>query len=320
VLRTGRRNGLEPRRRDRCRLLTIQTTACNNLSNRQRPHGLGSRSAGPPANSFRLPVTWRTWMEFCGGESAGERLAGHSSQELAGMEFGLLFTGGVEDFAGGDGAKPRLPAMAQPVVRRNSSRRRRSGARPDTRRGAARDQDQPFANCYVVDLLDPRWRPDASASTESMFRWMTKNLTEMVMLTTCSGGWFSQPGDPESDRVLARRARKGALHLLGTQQEDRARCSAIGTRSSKAGPFTRRNIVLVTKDGRTKWVVASWGRYWTIRADRRECRAGSVKSPTRSWPKRLCGTPEQKLRVDEERYRTLFENSPFPLWEEDFSE
>src|SRR5260370_33815420 len=28
---------------------------------------------------------------------------------------------------------------------------------------------------------------------------------------------------------------------------------------------------------------------------------------------------EETLRVREERYRTLFEDSPFPMWEEDFS-
>jgi PAS domain-containing protein len=67
-----------------------------------------------------------------------------------------------------------------------------------------------------------------------------------------------------------------------------------------------------------KWVVASWT---PIRDDAglqvgvqgRECDVTRRKLAETALQR-----SEEKHGVDEERYRALFEDSPFPLWEEDF--
>jgi signal transduction histidine kinase len=70
---------------------------------------------------------------------------------------------------------------------------------------------------------------------------------------------------------------------------------------------------LVTRDGRVKWVSASWGPL----LDETGRQVGVQGREREVTERRLA---EETLRIREERYRTLFEDSPFPMWEEDFSQ
>ncbi len=84
--------------------------------------------------------------------------------------------------------------------------------------------------------------------------------------------------------------------------------------------FHEEEYRLVTKDGRAKWVVASW----TPILDDSGLQVGVQGREFDLTRQKLAETAlrhsEEKLRADEERYRGLFENSPFPMWEEDFSD
>ena len=76
---------------------------------------------------------------------------------------------------------------------------------------------------------------------------------------------------------------------------------------------------LITKDGRVKWVSATWS---PILDD--SGRQVGVQGREMDWTRRKLAESalrhsEEKLRTDEARYRELFENSPFPMWEEDFA-
>jgi PAS domain S-box-containing protein len=77
---------------------------------------------------------------------------------------------------------------------------------------------------------------------------------------------------------------------------------------------------LVTKDGRVKSVVSSW----TPILDDCGHQVGVLGREFDITLRKLAETAlhhsEEKLRVNDERYRVLFENSPFPMWEEDFSD
>ena len=69
---------------------------------------------------------------------------------------------------------------------------------------------------------------------------------------------------------------------------------------------------LVTRDGRIKWMSASWGPL----LDENGRQVGVQGREREVTDRRMA---EETLRIREERYRTLFEDSPFPMWEEDFS-
>ena len=75
---------------------------------------------------------------------------------------------------------------------------------------------------------------------------------------------------------------------------------------------------LVTKDGRVKSVVASW----TPVLDDSGNQVGVLGREFDITLRKLAETAHhhsgKKHRADDERYRAIFENSPFPMWEEDF--
>jgi PAS domain S-box-containing protein len=77
---------------------------------------------------------------------------------------------------------------------------------------------------------------------------------------------------------------------------------------------------LVTKDGRVKWMAASWSPLIDDSGRQVGVQGREFDITTRKLAESALRHSEEKLRFDEERYRELFESSPFPMWEEDFSE
>ncbi|HWC98743.1 MAG TPA: PAS domain S-box protein, partial [Candidatus Sulfopaludibacter sp.] len=76
---------------------------------------------------------------------------------------------------------------------------------------------------------------------------------------------------------------------------------------------------LITKDGRIKWVVSSWTPILDDAGRQVGVQGREFDSTQRKLAETALRHSEEKLRIDEERYRQLFEDSPFPMWEEDFS-
>src|SRR5437588_676492 len=74
----------------------------------------------------------------------------------------------------------------------------------------------------------------------------------------------------------------------------------------------RLELALRDSDGRIKWMAASWGPLLDESG-----RQVGVQGREREVSH--CRLAEETLRIREHRYRTLFEDSPFPMWEEDFS-
>ena len=102
--------------------------------------------------------------------------------------------------------------------------------------------------------------------------------------------------------------------------DDQPRMLALWETLFQGMSFHEEEYRLITKDGRMKWVVASW----TPILDDAGLQVGVQGREFDLTRRKLAETAlqhsEEKLRADEERYRALFENSPFPLWEEDFSD
>ena len=102
--------------------------------------------------------------------------------------------------------------------------------------------------------------------------------------------------------------------------EDQARMLSLWEVLFQGKSFHEEEYRMVTKDDRLKWVVASWAAI----LDDSGRQVGVQGREFDITPRKLAETAlrqsEERLRVGEERYRVLFENSPFPMWEEDFSE
>src|SRR4029079_2653533 len=101
--------------------------------------------------------------------------------------------------------------------------------------------------------------------------------------------------------------------------DDQERMLNVWDRVFEGKAFHEEEYRLTTKDGRLKWIEASWGpilddtgRQIGVQGRERDITGRILAEETRRQA-------EQRLRIDEEHYRTLFENSPFPMWEEDFS-
>lgn len=160
---------------------------------------------------------------------------------------------------------------------------------------------------------------NASKPSADILRLVAKNLTEMVLAY-----------DMESKLVFVNPAVEGltgysmddlerANFICWIHPDDQPRMLAFWETLFQGTPFHDEEYRLVTKDGRMKWVVSSWT---PIRDDTGR-QVGVQGRESDVTQRKLAETAlrhsEEKLRADEERYRVLFEDSPFPMWEEDFS-
>ena len=141
---------------------------------------------------------------------------------------------------------------------------------------------------------------------------MAKSLTEMVLafdmdrrLTFVNGAAQSLTGYSAADLEQAQ-------FICWVHPDDRDRMMSHWDHLFQGRAFHDEEYRLVTKDGRVKWVTASWG---PILDD--SGRQVGVQGHEHEVTERHMA--EETLRISEERYRSLFEDSPFPMWEEDFS-
>jgi two-component system, cell cycle sensor histidine kinase and response regulator CckA len=153
---------------------------------------------------------------------------------------------------------------------------------------------------------------EALRHSEARFRLMAKSLTEMVLafdmdrrLTFVNGAAQSLTGYSAADLEQAQ-------FICWVHPDDRDRMLGHWDYLFQGRAFHDEEYRLVTKDGRVKWVTASWG---PILDD--SGRQVGVQGHEHEVTERHMA--EETLRISEERYRSLFEDSPFPMWEEDFS-
>jgi len=84
--------------------------------------------------------------------------------------------------------------------------------------------------------------------------------------------------------------------------------------------FHEEEYRLITKDGRMKWAVSSWTPIFGDNGRQVGVQGRELDISQRKLAEAAHHHSDEKLRADQERYRALFENSPFPMWEEDFSD
>jgi two-component system cell cycle sensor histidine kinase/response regulator CckA len=161
-----------------------------------------------------------------------------------------------------------------------------------------------------------------SASTPStgILRLIANNLTEMVLAYDMDRKLvFANPA-VESLTGYSMEELEKANFICWIHPDDQARMLAFWDPLFHGKPAYEQEYRLVTKDGRVKSVVSSW----TPILDDSGRQVGVLGREYDITLRKLAETAqhysEEKLRGNDEHYRTIFENSPFPLWEEDFSE
>jgi two-component system cell cycle sensor histidine kinase/response regulator CckA len=153
---------------------------------------------------------------------------------------------------------------------------------------------------------------EALRRAESQFRMMAANLSEMVLsydmersVTFVNTAVQALTGYTAADL-------RQAKFVDWVHADDRQRMLGYWDRLFEGTGYQDEEYRLVTRDGRVKWMAASWGPILDESG-----RQVGVQGREREITERRMG--EETLRLREERYRTLFEDSPFPMWEEDFS-
>ena len=154
----------------------------------------------------------------------------------------------------------------------------------------------------------------ALRESDARFRSMARNLTEMVLAYDMNRRLtFVNPAVAYAHRLLARGYGEAAVHLLGSRRRPRPHAGLLGP--PVRGPLLPRGRVPPGHQGRPDEMD---GR--VVGPDARRERTPGWRAGTRA----RCHAPAHgggdALRLREEHYRTLFEDSPFPMWEEDFSE
>ncbi|MBS1854202.1 MAG: PAS domain S-box protein [Acidobacteria bacterium] len=161
---------------------------------------------------------------------------------------------------------------------------------------------------------------EALRRSETRFRFMARNLTEMVMAYDMNRRLTFVNPAVETLTGYSVDEIERAQFIDWVHPEDRARMLSYWEGLFQGRGFNEEEYRLITRDGRVKWVRASWGPILDDHG-RQVGVLGRERDVTdRHMAEETLRQSEQRHRLNEERYRALFEDSPFPMWEEDFSQ
>jgi len=249
---------------------------------------------------------------------AGERLSGYSQQELLRLNMRqLLSTESGERVANlvtqaiaGEG---RFASDVE-LVSRDGSRV------PVTLEvSVLQERDRSPIIQYLVRKTIPAAGLLAMRHNETRFRLMAKNLTEMVLAYNMDRRLTFANAAAESLTGYSVEELEQRQFINWVHPDDRDRMLGHWDRLFEGKSFYEEEYRLVTRDQRMKWVAASWGPILDDTGRQVGVQGRERDITDRRMAEETLRQSEQSLRISEERYRTLFEDSPFPMWEEDFS-
>jgi len=152
-----------------------------------------------------------------------------------------------------------------------------------------------------------------------VFRLIAKNLTEMVMAYDMEGKLVYVNPAVETLTGYSVEEIEQANFILWVYPDDQPRMMAFWASLFRGQAFHEEEYRLITKDGRIKWVVSTWTPILDDSGRQVGVQGREFDVTQRKLSETALRHSEKQLRADEARYRVLFEDSPFPMWEEDFS-
>src|SRR5882724_634321 len=184
-----------------------------------------------------------------------------------------------------------------------------------------RNQGRPLGIQYIARDATVRKRStEALRLSELQFRLMAKNLTDMVLAYDMDRRLvFANPAAQNLTGYSVAELEQ-AQFICWIHPDDRSRMLDYWDRLFEAKSFHEEQYRLTTKDGRLKWIEASCGPILDETGKQIGVQGRERDITERKLASENLRQTEQRLRVDEAHYRMLFEDSPFPMWEEDFSD
>src|SRR5215813_4882684 len=155
---------------------------------------------------------------------------------------------------------------------------------------------------------------------ETHFRLMAKNLTEMVLAYDMDRHLTFANAAAETLAGYSVAEMEREKFICWIHPDDRARMLDFWERLYDGKSLYEEQYRMITRDGRLKWIAASWGPILDDNGKQIGVQGRERDITPRVMAEETARQSEQRLRVSEARYRTLFEDSPFPMWEEDFTE
>jgi PAS domain S-box-containing protein len=162
-------------------------------------------------------------------------------------------------------------------------------------------------------------RLEAARRQETRFRLMANNLTEMVLAYDMDRRLTFANAATETLTGYSLAELERDQFICWVHPEDRDRMMRIWDRVFEGKSFHEEEYRMITCDGRMKWIAASWGPILDDSAKQVGVQGRERDITEQRMAEESRRQAEQHLRFNEQRYRALFEESPFPLWEEDFS-
>ena len=172
---------------------------------------------------------------------------------------------------------------------------------------------------YIVRKAVPQTGILEARRNETRFRLMAKNLTEMVLAYDMDRRLTFANAAAETLTGYCVSELETREFICWVHPEDRERMLGHWDGLFEGRSFHEEEYRLITKDERLKWAAASWGPILDDSGRQVGVQGRERDITDRRMAEETLRQSEHSLRVNEERYRTLFEDSPFPMWEEDFS-
>ena len=245
---------------------------------------------------------------------SAERLTGYEQQQLLAMNFRELLTPDSWARILEMTDQPRFAVDAEMIVR--------TGAvlAVELQATVHRPPDAAVTVQYLAREMALRRRVEESVlQSESRFRLMAQNLNEMVLTYDMDRRLTFANAAAQTLTGYSLAELEQSQFICWVHPEDRDRMLGHWDKLFEGRSFLEEEYRLITKDGRMKWVAASWGPILDDSGRQVGVQGRESDVTGRRTAEETLRQSEQSLRLNEERYRTLFEDSPFPMWEEDFS-
>jgi two-component system, cell cycle sensor histidine kinase and response regulator CckA len=270
----------------------------------------------------RLPVgvfTQDLEGKLISANAGGERLSGFQREQLSGMSMRQLLT--VDSY-------PVVVALVQNAI---AGETKCAGQAELLHSDGSvvpveidvmirRDREQLVGIQYLMRDIGARKRSEESVrQDEQRFRLMAKNMTEMILAYDMDRRLiFANPAAQNLTGYSVAELEE-AQFICWIHPQDQERMLNYWDALYEGKSFHEEQYRLTTKDGRLKWIEASWGPILDESGVQVGVQGRERDITERKLAEETLRQTEQRLRIDEAHYRTLFEDSPFPMWEEDFS-
>ncbi len=240
-----------------------------------------------------------------------DRLCGYPKDELRTLSLRQLLAS--EPAEGLDELRERVLGSGEPVACRVELLARH-GARVPVELSICilnpGDLDRPLTLCMARETtagVDPRFKMLAANTREMLLAY---DMDRRLIYANPAAGRLTGYSPEEL---------QAAGFVCWVHDDDRARMLSRWDGLFRGESFEEEEYRLLDKEGRLKWVAASWGPLLDDSGNQVGVQGRERDITARKLAELALRDSARHMGQAEAHYRTLFEDSPVPMWEEDFS-